>query len=381
MSQERVRHSSSADNSLDANSSHSDFYGQRASYRDDPADAPIGDSFHSTDGMDISAPKHNNGIKQRINIRGDGYGGGGRNSTHGNSGSGSLRNGAAQLYAPPASRRKNAAANFQSHNYEPDESEVWRAYVAQQHFKNRGQWWTTGKKRSMRRWMLTMIIGVIQAVIAFMTNIVCRNLSDWKYEYVYDLLSKKNEDDWSTSNAGNSNGDDLYAWQGSESAGTGGDGQSSAPSSFFNFGGSAFFAFVFFQAMFAFIASIFVYIEPVAGGSGIPEIKCFLNGIDLPRVVRIKTLICKVVGVTFSVAAGLPVGKEGPMVHSGSVVAAAVSQGKTNLWGIDTSFTRYSGKICKVQLNFTCASSRSYSHHLSLTLIQIFVMIAKKEIS
>ena len=364
MSQERVRHSSSGDNSLDANSSHSDFYGQRASYRDDPADAPIGDSFHSTDGMDISAPKHNNGIKQRINIRGDGYGGGGRNSTHGNSGSGSLGNGAAQLYAPPASRRKNAAANFQSHNYEPDESEVWRAYVAQQHFKNRGQWWTTGKKRSMRRWMLTMIIGVIQAVIAFMTNIVCRNLSDWKYEYVYDLLSKKNEDDWSTSNAGNSNGDDLYAWQGSESAGTGGDGQSSAPSSFFNFGGSAFFAFVFFQAMFAFIASIFVYIEPVAGGSGIPEIKCFLNGIDLPRVVRIKTLICKVVGVTFSVAAGLPVGKEGPMVHSGSVVAAAVSQGKTNLWGIDTSFTRYSGKICNIQSNFTCASSRSYSHHL-----------------
>ena len=90
------------------------------------------------------------------------------------------------------------------------------------------------------------------------------------------------------------------------------------------------------------------FVSPVAAGSGIPQIKCFLNGIDLPRVVRIKTFICKVVGVTFSVAAGLPVGKEGPMVHSGSVVATAVSQGQIipNCWwgsgGTDTSFSKFS---------------------------------------
>ena len=72
------------------------------------------------------------------------------------------------------------------------------------------------------------------------------------------------------------------------------------------------------------------------------EIKCFLNGINLPRVGRVKTLLCKVVGGTFSVSAGLPVGKEGPMVHSGSVVAAGISQGKTNLFGVDTSFSKFS---------------------------------------
>ena len=82
--------------------------------------------------------------------------------------------------------------------------------------------------------------------------------------------------------------------------------------------------------------------EPVSGGSGIPEIKCYLNGIDLPRVVRVKTLLCKVIGVTFSVAGGLPVGKEGPMVHSGAVVAAGISQGKTRFWGVDTSFSKFS---------------------------------------
>ena len=74
--------------------------------------------------------------------------------------------------------------------------------------------------------------------------------------------------------------------------------------------------------------------------AGIPEVKCFLNGIAIPRIVRLKTLFCKVFGVTFSVAAGLPVGKEGPMVHSGAVVASSVSQGKTSVFGYDTSFTK-----------------------------------------
>ena len=67
--------------------------------------------------------------------------------------------------------------------------------------------------------------------------------------------------------------------------------------------------------MFAAAASAFVWIEPISAGSGIPEVKCYLNGIDLPNVGAPKTLICKVLGVICSVSAGLPVGKEGPMVH------------------------------------------------------------------
>lgn len=87
----------------------------------------------------------------------------------------------------------------------------------------------------------------------------------------------------------------------------------------------AFFEFYMTQLMFACVAGICVWIEPISGGSGIPEVKCYLNGVDLPRVVDIKTLFCKVIGVTCSVSAGLPVGKEGPMVHSGAVVANLVS--------------------------------------------------------
>ncbi|XP_047199779.1 H(+)/Cl(-) exchange transporter 7 isoform X2 [Hippoglossus stenolepis] len=76
-------------------------------------------------------------------------------------------------------------------------------------------------------------------------------------------------------------------------------------------------------------AIIVAFIEPIAAGSGIPQIKCYLNGIKIPRVVRLKTLVVKVCGVICSVVGGLAVGKEGPMIHSGAVVAAGVSQGRS----------------------------------------------------
>ena len=45
----------------------------------------------------------------------------------------------------------------------------------------------------------------------------------------------------------------------------------------------------------------------MAGGSGIPEIKCYLNGVKIPRVNRISTLISKAAGVLFAVAGGMSV--------------------------------------------------------------------------
>jgi chloride channel 7 len=243
-------------------------------------------------------------------LRGDGYGGGGTIK-----------------YSPLTS----VGNQIQSHNYEPDESEVWRAYVSQVHFLNRGQWWTTGKKRALKRWVLTFLVGVIQAFVAAFCNFSSRTLSRYKFEWVYGLLNPVDE---SVSTIDLENDDLTYVGY-EDTTGSSSDAGSMG-------GISAFWAFCLTQVAFAAMASIFVWIEPVSGGSGIPEIKCFLNGIDLPRVVRVKTLLCKVIGVTFSVAAGLPVGKEGPMVHSGAVVAAGISQGKTSCWGVDTSFSKFS---------------------------------------
>ena len=59
-----------------------------------------------------------------------------------------------------------------------------------------------------------------------------------------------------------------------------------------------------FNLTFVFIASMLVLIEPVAAGSGIPEIKSYLNGVKIPGIVRLRTFLCKAVGVLFTVAGG-----------------------------------------------------------------------------
>lgn len=202
-------------------------------------------------------------------------------------------------------------------------------------------WWTTGKKRALKRWILTFFVGVIQALVATGCNLTSKKLSKLKFAHVYELLSQSfqhSSDSKLATDDGTTAMDDLF--QTDDASNTGGGGASE--SSHYWSGSYAFLVFLFYQTLYGAIACLFVWWEPVSAGSGIPEIKCFLNGIDLPRIVRVKTLICKVVGVTFSVAAGLPVGKEGPMVHSGAVVASGISQGRTKFWGVDTSFSKFS---------------------------------------
>ena len=72
-------------------------------------------------------------------------------------------------------------------------------------------------------------------------------------------------------------------------------------------------------------AALTAFVEPVAAGSGIPQIKGYLNGTNYARFLRSPTLLVKCVGVVFAVGAGLAIGKEGPLVHTGAVVAANVS--------------------------------------------------------
>lgn len=61
------------------------------------------------------------------------------------------------------------------------------------------------------------------------------------------------------------------------------------------------------------IIKLFVYymyiVQPVAKGSGIPAVKCFLNGIKVPRLIRLKTLAVKVIGVISAILGGLFGGK------------------------------------------------------------------------
>ena len=67
--------------------------------------------------------------------------------------------------------------------------------------------------------------------------------------------------------------------------------------------------------------------KPLAANSGLPKLKSFLNGTYLRGgMLSFGTLIAKVIGITLVVASGLPLGKEGPMVHIGAMVAAIVTR-------------------------------------------------------
>lgn len=106
---------------------------------------------------------------------------------------------------------------------------------------------------------------------------------------------------------------------------------------------SAFFAFQFLSMFLALISGLMCWIEPPAAGSGIPEIIAFLNGINLSNAVNFRVLVLKVFAMSFSVAAGLPIGKEGPMIHAGSIIGAVVSQGYSCSIGFDNSWKRFQG--------------------------------------
>ncbi|KAE9548740.1 hypothetical protein FO519_008050, partial [Halicephalobus sp. NKZ332] len=88
-------------------------------------------------------------------------------------------------------------------------------------------------------------------------------------------------------------------------------------------------------------AVLVIYFAPSAAGSGIPQVKCFLNGVQIPGIVRLRTLVVKAFGVACAVGGGLAAGKEGPMIHSGAAVAAGISQGRCISIPIDFKIFQY----------------------------------------
>lgn len=59
--------------------------------------------------------------------------------------------------------------------------------------------------------------------------------------------------------------------------------------------GSAFAVFLASNFALTMLAAVLtVYVAPAAAGSGIPEVKAYLNGVDAPNIFSLKTLIVKV---------------------------------------------------------------------------------------
>ena len=71
-----------------------------------------------------------------------------------------------------------------------------------------------------------------------------------------------------------------------------------------------------------------VYCEPTTGGSGVPDVKSYCNGVILPGVLRFRTYCIRIVGLILVTYSGLFAGTEGPMAHVGAICAAGISMGR-----------------------------------------------------
>jgi len=76
-----------------------------------------------------------------------------------------------------------------------------------------------------------------------------------------------------------------------------------------------------------FLAALMViYVAPTALGSGVAEAMGLLNGVSYPDYISYKTLIVKFLGLALTVSAGICGGKEGPLIHMGSIVGFAATE-------------------------------------------------------
>lgn len=87
-------------------------------------------------------------------------------------------------------------------------------------------------------------------------------------------------------------------------------------------------------------SALVVGLAPAAVSSGVPEVMAYLNGVLIPKVFNIFTVAVKFASCVLCVSSGLPVGPEGPMIHMGAAIGAALSQGHSTTLGFTTNIFR-----------------------------------------
>ncbi|KAL8527620.1 hypothetical protein ACS0TY_005468 [Phlomoides rotata] len=149
------------------------------------------------------------------------------------------------------------------------------------------------------KWTLALLIGLLTGLVGFLNNLAVENIAGFKLLLVSNLMVK----------------DKQFL---------------------------AFAAFAGINVTLAtFAAVLCAYIAPAAAGSGIPEVKAYLNGVDAHSILAPSTLLVKIFGSIFGVAAGFVVGKEGPMVHTGACIANLLGQGGSRKYHLTWKWLRY----------------------------------------
>ena len=181
-------------------------------------------------------------------------------------------------------------AEIESFEYYPGDSKVYREWLSRQPIY-----------RSYDRWLMMLFVGLAVGLMGRVLYTLMRALSDIKYATLRRLLSRRQL---------------FLAW-------------------FFN---------TVYSGALAFMAAYPVaHVGPAAAGSGVPEVMAYLNGCNVPKVFNILTFAVKFISTMCSVASGLPVGPEGPMIHLGAMVGAGLSQGDSSTLGCSTPCAMSSG--------------------------------------
>ncbi|CAA0840036.1 Chloride channel protein CLC-c [Striga hermonthica] len=149
------------------------------------------------------------------------------------------------------------------------------------------------------KWTLVLLIGLLTGLVGFLNNLGVENIAGFKLLITSNLMLK----------------DKFFA---------------------------AFVAFAGMNLILAICAAaLCAFIAPAAAGSGIPEVKAYLNGVDAHSILAPSTLFVKIFGSVFGVSAGFVVGKEGPMVHTGACIANLLGQGGSRKYHLTWKWLRY----------------------------------------
>ncbi|KAK1300108.1 putative chloride channel-like protein CLC-g [Acorus calamus] len=149
------------------------------------------------------------------------------------------------------------------------------------------------------KWTLCFLVGIICGAVGFFINLAVENVAGIKFVITSDMM--------------------LHRRFGL---------------AFAVFGVSNFVLIVFSTV-------ITVCVSPAAAGSGIPEVKAYLNGVDAPNIFSWRTLLVKVLGSIGAVSSSLNVGKAGPLVHTGACIASLLGQGGSKRYGFTWKWLRY----------------------------------------
>ncbi|KAJ4715765.1 Chloride channel protein [Melia azedarach] len=149
------------------------------------------------------------------------------------------------------------------------------------------------------KWAFALLIGLLTGLVGIFSNIAVENLSGFKLLLTADLMT-----------------------------------QHKYVKAFAVFAGCNI-------GLAAAAAALCAFIAPAAAGSGIPEVKAYLNGVDAYSILAPGTLFVKIFGSVLGVSAGFVVGKEGPMVHTGACIASLLGQGGSRKYHLTCRWLRY----------------------------------------